>query len=370
MNNELIKSPTLLLDERKCRNNIKKMVTKTAKHNLAFRPHFKTHQSGIIGNWIKNEGVNRCTVSSLKMAEYFAGQGWNDVLIAFPVNVLEHQKINQLASKISLQILVYDAASIKILGEKIDADIGVKIELDLGSKRSGLLPGQHKEIDALISRITDHQHLKFTGFYSHPGHTYTARGENEVKSIYKDFLQDLSLLEQKYGDVPGFSITIGDTPGCTLVEDFGPIKEISPGNFVFYDVMQVNIGSCDYDDIAVVMACPVVGKNAQRNEILIHGGAVHFSKEVLTDPDGTIHFGKLAKSTTDGWEGVIPGCYLKSISQEHGLVHATDELLDKARIGDIVYIYPVHSCLSADLMKSYLTTGKIELSGDDSFLKY
>jgi len=119
----------------------------------------------------------------------------------------------------------------------------------------------------------------------------------------------------------------------------------------------------------VVMACPVVGKNEQRNEILVHGGAVHFSKEVLQDGDGTVHFGKLAKSTNDGWEGVIPGCYLQSISQEHGLVHATDELLDKTRIGDIFYIYPVHSCLSADLMKSYLTTGKIELSGDESFLK-
>ncbi len=369
MNKQLIKSPTLLLDEEKCRNNIKKMVSKAAKHHLALRPHFKTHQSGIIGGWIKSEGVQRCTVSSVKMAEYFADQGWDDILIAFPVNVLEHQKINQLAKNITLQILVYDVLSLEALSEHIDATVGIKIELDLGSQRSGLLPSQHEEIGELLSLIGDHSHFEFTGFYSHPGHTYTARSKKEVEAIYQRFIPDLELLDQKYAGKPGYSITIGDTPGCTLVEDFGPIREISPGNFVFYDVMQVNIGSCNYDDIAVVMACPVVGKNAKRNEILIHGGAVHFSKEALQDGDGKVHFGKLAKSTKDGWNGLINGCYLKSISQEHGLVHITDEMLDNTNIGDILYIYPAHSCLTADLMKNYRTTENVSLSDDAAFMR-
>jgi D-serine deaminase-like pyridoxal phosphate-dependent protein len=133
--------------------------------------------------------------------------------------------------------------------------------------------------------------------------------------------------------------------------------------------MQVNIGSCTYDDIAVVVACPVVGKNAQRKELLIHGGAVHFSKEVLKDADGTTHFGKLAVPTSSGWHGMIEGCYLKSISQEHGLIHATEEYLAKTEIGDIVFIYPAHSCLAADLMKSYflITKGK-QLMGSEIFM--
>jgi len=131
----------------------------------------------------------------------------------------------------------------------------------------------------------------------------------------------------------------------------------------------VNIGSCSYDDIAVVMACPVVGKNAKRNEILIHGGAVHFSKEALHDGDGTVHFGKLAKSNQDGWYGVITGCYLKSISQEHGLVHVTDDMLYKSNIGDIIYIYPAHSCLTADLMKKYWTTDNAILSNEEAFMR-
>ena len=67
------------------------------------------------------------------------------------------------------------------------------------------------------------------------------------------------MLKASYGHTMGFSITMGDTPGCTLSEDFGPIEEISPGNFVFYDAMQVGIGTCTYDDIAVVIVDGIIG---------------------------------------------------------------------------------------------------------------
>jgi D-serine deaminase-like pyridoxal phosphate-dependent protein len=368
MNQDLIKSPTLLLDEEKCKRNINRMAQKARKHQLVLRPHFKTHQSGIIGTWIRSEGVNCCTVSSVKMALYFAEQGWEDILIAFPVNPREYEQISHLANKVKLQILAYDKNALELLNKHTSVKIGVKIELDIGSKRSGLRPNQDAAIQELLTYIDENHHFYFSGFYSHPGHSYTARGKDQVMKVYEKFMPALELLAKKYADFPGFSITIGDTPGCTIVEEFGPIKEISPGNFVFYDVMQVNIGSCSYDDIAVVMACPVVGKSQERNELLIHGGAVHFSKEVLTDADGTMQFGKLAKINENGWQDVIPGCYLKSISQEHGLIHASDEFIQKTQIGDLVYIYPAHSCLTADLMKSYLTTEELLLTDHSAFM--
>jgi len=368
MDSMKIVRPTLLLDVKKCKANIHRMSEKAKDHNLHFRPHFKTHQSAEIGEWLRKNGVDRCTVSSVKMAEYFAGHGWHDILIAFPANVLEADKINELGRQVKLQVLVYNVETLKLLKEKIDANLGIKIELDLGSKRSGLAINQHEEIDELLKVIEANSNFHFNGFYSHPGHTYTSRSKTEVIKKYDVILEQLQMLKGAYGHKPGFSITIGDTPGCTLVDDFGPIDEISPGNFVFYDVMQVNIRSCGYDDIAVVMACPVVGKNPGRNELLIHGGAVHFSKETLQDPDGTIHFGKLANISTSGWHDRVADVYLKSISQEHGLIHVSNNLMRKTHIGDIVYIYPVHSCLAADLMKAYLTTDQVKMEGEPAFM--
>ena len=85
------------------------------QHGLDFRPHFKTHQSAYIGQWIKDKGIEKCTVSSVKMAEYFAAHNWEDILIAFPVNIREASAINGLAESINLQILIYDIDSLNQL---------------------------------------------------------------------------------------------------------------------------------------------------------------------------------------------------------------------------------------------------------------
>lgn len=368
LNTYSITRPTLLLDPEKCKANIHRMAVKAIRQQIKLRPHFKTHQSAQISEWIRAEGVNSCSVSSVKMAEYFARHGWDDILIAFPANILESQKLNELGDQIKIQVLIYDVEALKMLAQKVDASIGIKIELDLGNHRSGVSITQYKEINELINRIESVPNFQFTGFYAHPGHTYLARSKAEVNSIYSEVIEEVEILKSNYTHTPGFSITVGDTPGCTVADDFGSINEISPGNFVFYDVMQVNIGTCRFEDIAVVVACPVVGKNLERKELVIHGGAVHFSKEQLQDADGITNFGKLAVQMGTGWGNVIPDAYLKSVSQEHGIIHCSEVLLQNTQIGDVVYVYPAHSCLTADLMKSYLTTDNAIMQGESAFM--
>jgi len=46
-------------------------------------------------------------------------------------------------------------------------------------------------------------------------------------------------------------------------------------------------------------------------------------------------------------------CYVKGLSQEHGLIHADPDLLQSVNVGDIMLILPVHSCLTANLLKRY-----------------
>src|SRR5660398_51403 len=98
--------PTLVIDKEICLRNIERMAQKAADHKLKFRPHFKTHQSAKIGEWFKLFGVDAITVSSVRMAEYFAVNGWADITLAFPVNILEIENINRLAANIKLNVLV------------------------------------------------------------------------------------------------------------------------------------------------------------------------------------------------------------------------------------------------------------------------
>jgi D-serine deaminase-like pyridoxal phosphate-dependent protein len=162
---------------------------------------------------------------------------------------------------------------------------------------------------------------------------------------------------KKYPDV---IISNGDTPTCSVSENFEHIDEMRPGNFVFYDVMQAEIGSCQYKDIAVAMACPVVAKHAERNEVIVYGGAVHFSKDRI-EKDGKTIYGLIADKKENGWGNPVSGWFVKKLSQEHGTIHVPTEDFDSIKIGDLMYVLPIHSCLTANLMSKYYTLNDEEI---------
>ena len=351
-----ITRPTLILDKQKCLNNIKFMVEKGKKNNLKFRPHFKTHQSSIIGNWFRDFGVKSITVSSVEMAEYFADNGWNDITIAFPFNMLEIEKINELAAKINLNILIISENSLDFLIKKIKHKIGFFIEIDTGYHRTGISAEDIPKIEEILNKTKNSELINFRGFLTHAGNTYQAKSRKEISDIHFDSIQKMQKIKVYFrNDFPELQISIGDTPSCTLLEDFHGVDEIRPGNFVFYDLMQKNLGVCSNEQIAVVVACPVIARYPERNEIIIYGGAVHLSKEYLLHEDGSKMFGKIVKFNENKWTEPLSGMYLSSLSQEHGTIKVDSSGFDKIRIGEVVGILPVHSCLTANLHKFYLT---------------
>ena len=114
------------------------------------------------------------------------------------------------------------------------------------------------------------------------------------------------------------------------------------------------IGSCSTAQISVALACPIVAIHKDRSEIVIYGGGVHLSKERLYDEEGAV-FGRVVEEEKDGWGEVIPDMYVKSLSQEHGIVAVARKYINNYNIGDALMILPVHSCMTANLMKSYRT---------------
>lgn len=348
--------PTLLVDKQTCLTNIKFMSDKAKKHNLIFRPHFKTPQSIEIGSWYKEFGVDKITVSSLRMAEYFAADGWNDVTVAFPVNILEVDRINSLAEKIILNLLITSHEAVTILNKELKHEVNFFIKIDTGTHRTGIDSNNTSEIDKILNECKKSDKLIFKGFLAHSGHTYKANSTEDILSIHYEELKIMIRLKLNYNSIyPDIIFSVGDTPACSLANNFEGMHEIRPGNFLFYDLQQWKIGSCSLDKIAVVMACPVVSKNEKRKEILIYGGGVHFSKEVSSLDDGTPYFGYVVKLNKDGWELPDKKSYIRALSQEHGLIKASDELFNSTKIGDVLGILPIHSCMTADCMKKMFT---------------
>jgi D-serine deaminase-like pyridoxal phosphate-dependent protein len=356
MNIDNIVSPTLILDKNKCLSNIRFMSEKAKKNKLIFRPHFKTHQSRTIGKWYKQYGIYKIAVSSLQMAEYFANDDWKDITVAFPVNIREIETINSLAEEIQLNLTIENTESVALLNRKLEFELGFFIKIDTGYKRTGISFDIFLTIDKILKIASESDKLVFKGFLSHAGNTYKAKKPDEIIDIHTDALYKLSLLKKQYIEkYPDLIISTGDTPSCSLADNFEGIDEIRPGNFIFYDLMQYQLGTCNFNQIATIMACPVVSKHSERKEIIIHGGGVHFSKESIKIGNKNI-YGKLVLFTKDGWTEADKDHYLVKLSQEHGTLVISGELIDKIEIGELVGIIPVHSCLTANLMQEYLST--------------
>jgi D-serine deaminase-like pyridoxal phosphate-dependent protein len=156
-------------------------------------------------------------------------------------------------------------------------------------------------------------------------------------------------------------ISVGDTPGCSLCAGLGPVDEIRPGNFVFYDAQMLHLGVCSFEQVAGVVACPIVALHPEREKALIYGGAVHLSKDYLVD-EGTVKFGYVSPLNSDGWEAPIKGAWVDRLSQEHGVLRVPKAHLNRLQVGGLIGIVPAHICLTVSALGKYLTTSGEEIA--------
>lgn len=349
----MLSEPELRLDPARVQRNIARMLARAQGAGVRLRPHFKTHQSHAIGQWFRAAGVDAITVSSLAMAEYFADDGWDDVLLAFPFHRGMTARIEALAQRVRLAITVADPDTLD--GVRLQVPVDTWLKIDVGSARTGIDGSDIEAVRALAQRLAGRSDLRLCGLLAHAGHSYRVRGPAAVLAVHEATLAQLRTLQAALlPSVGPLQISVGDTPTCSIADTFPGVDEIRPGNFVFYDLSQWQIGACAADDIAVAMACPVVARHRSRGQLVVHGGAVHFSKDWMQiDGRQVFGLGLDPAASGDGWAGLQPALRLSALSQEHGLVDAPAGMLDSIRPGDTLLFAPVHSCLTADAMGRY-----------------
>ena len=229
--------------------------------------------------------------------------------------------------------------------------VEVFLKIDVGYNRAGLKVEEKQKIISIIEFCKTSNRVSFLGFLAHFGDSYKSRNKTEIKNIFRKSIERIKVLSD---DFPDYQISIGDTPTSSTIKKYPHfINEIRPGNFIFYDLAQYKIGSCKIDDIAIRMICPVVSIYEERQEVLIYGGCVHFSKDSLSENDndifGYVYFGGI-------WDVSNKIGYIKSLSQEHGIVKLEKEI--DIKIGDQLNVIPVHSCLAVDKMGAFYESGK------------
>lgn len=363
--------PTLLLDETRCRQNIERMAHKARQQGLRFRPHFKTHQSAEIGDWFRAAGVSACTVSSVTMAAYFADHGWDDITIAFSLNLRELPQITALARRVRhLNLLLESPGSAEELDGVLDTAVEVWLKVDCGSHRTGIAYDNTLLLENTAAAIRRSPHLHLRGLLSHFGDSYHAQGKAEVTALYHANLSRLQQARQRLlsAGTEALELSIGDTPSCSLVDDLGEVDEMRPGNFVFFDSTQLMIGACAPEEIAVALVCPVAAVHPERAEVVLYGGAIHLSKDFQPVGEHLVSYGLPVMLTDNGWGNPLPGGWVRSLSQEHGVVALEAHDLRNVRAGDLLGVLPAHSCLTLQAMRNLYTLDgrriRTMLSGD------
>ncbi|WP_113906903.1 alanine racemase [Aliidiomarina celeris] len=349
--------PSVLVDRSKAQRNINTMQAKAAQARVALRPHFKTHQSIEIGQWFGTPAHTPIAVSSVTMAQQFAEHGWRNIHIAIPLNPRELPALNSLASYCELTLTIEHEDTLATL-QRLRHPVHVVVEIDTGYGRTGLDWQQHPRIRSLLNALAAIPQVHQRGVMVHSGHSYGAEGEAGIQRVHNEssarLMELLQMLPKPEAadEQRGFRVSVGDTPTCSRMSSFPGATEIRPGNYVFYDLQQKYIGACEWSDIALAVACPVIARYPERNEVVVHGGAVHFSKDAVETPEGRI-FGQVMHRTEHGWGAPLGEAQVIGLSQEHGKIRMPASMVRSLKLGDLLVIVPAHSCLTMAAMGDF-----------------
>lgn len=362
---EGIQRPCLLLDERRLQANIQNMLDRSRGWQRPLRPHVKTHQSPALAARFREAGVQGITVSSLDMARLFLEAGWSDQTLALPLNPTWLPSLAELNTHASIAALVADPGVLQDLhGLPTSARIPLWVEVDTGHGRSGIPWNQPEELVALVRELRRMPACRFKGLLTHAGDSYAARGPVQVQAVAsrvgERMLNCRAALEA--AGIGPVALSFGDTPCCQLASGLEVYDELRPGNFVFHDLMQLQIGACGEEGLALAVLCPVLNVRPDLGQAVLHGGAVHLSREAIriaeTDATGQRDeprdcFGQVVALTARGLGERMADTCVTRISQEHGMLSAPASFLKDLRPGHVLAILPAHSCLAADLHREY-----------------
>ncbi len=336
-----ILTPALLISEPRMKTNLRHMQNLADANRVRLRPHTKTHKSVYLAKQQLRYGAKGITVAKLSEAETMQAQGINDLFIANQITQsLKMKRLRALHESASLIIGMDDHRQIDLLTPEFrstQTPLQVRIEIDSGLHRCGVEVNQ-TFVD-LAKKITDTPWMRLEGIFTHAGQVYAARSRNEVEAIGRDEGRIMEEARDRLSEA-GISVTsvsVGSTPTVEFSATNPAVNEIRPGNYIFYDAMQLALGSANKEDCSLFILSTVVSQPAP-DRIVIDAG----SKALSTD--GAVWLGGF------GLPLHMPAT-IERVSEEHGILKLTQTF--KALPGEPVLIIPNHACVTANLFSEY-----------------
>ena len=346
-----LRTPAFLIDLPRLKANVQGMKERAQKNNVTLRPHVKTHKTAEIARMQITAEAPGITVSTLAEARFYQKSGFEDITYAFPIAANKLDEAAELTAKLKAFNILLDQpqtlSAVEAYGREHGVSFKVFLKVDCGYHRAGVDPAKPAAVQ-LARQIAAFDHIEFKGILTHAGHSYHCRNVAEIVAVAR---QERNVMAQFADDLRENGITcetvsVGSTPTAMHAPDWQGVTEIRPGNYVFFDKVQADIGSCSLQDVATTVLTTVVAHYPAHNQMLIDAGALALSRDSGADHlDNNIVFGAVVNH---------PHLKIFSISQEHGLITADAPIaFTDFPVGSLLQIIPNHSCLTAALFPRY-----------------
>ncbi len=354
-----LETPCLILDRQALERNAQRMTARYAGTGVALRPHMKSAKSIDVARIALAGNFGGITVSTLKEAEYFADHGIDDITYAVGIVPDKLPRIAALIGRgVRLSAIIDQIDVAREVGARAQAEgvvIDMLIELDSGERRAGLIAGT-KGVVALGQALHELAGTNLRGVLTHAGNSYQCRSIEAIQQVAEaERLSAVTAAAQlRAAGLPCPVVSVGSTPTATHAVSLEGLSEMRCGVYMFGDVFQSEIFSCDLGDLAVSVLATVIGHRPEMNSALIDAGALALSKDRSTgapDLPEDIGFGLVMDAS-----GLrrIDGVRVGHVYQEHGMLVSDGAFpFDVLPVGTRVRVLPNHVCMTAAMHNTY-----------------
>jgi len=368
-------TPAILIEKSRLDENIQSMQALAIEQKVNLRPHIKTPKSVQIATMQRDRGAFGLTVAKLGEAEAFSAAGFTDIRLAYALFGEEkYRRVAALLPKTRISFCVDTKEGTQAASDYFsdhDLTVDVMLETDIGYHRCGVL-WDHPESIRFAQWVDGLPGLRLVGILTHAGHSYYGpqtegetleaslkRVSNQERDRMLAFASALKKAGIKSALDGSLEISIGSTPSIryftnTTLDGFS-VTEIRPGNYVFHDMTQVNLGVQPLDRCALTVLATVFSRH--RNDDGSERLFIDAGKKVLTS-DTAFKAEGYGQILYDAKAMVaMPHAVINALSEEHGWVRVRGG--STLRVGDTVRVVPNHACVVANMQPLlYLVDGE------------
>jgi D-serine deaminase-like pyridoxal phosphate-dependent protein len=353
-----ISTPAALLDVDRMQHNITRMQSRMTNLGVRFRPHVKTSKCIEVAQAQIQAGAQGITVSTIKEAEQFFAAGITDILYAVGITANKFAHALALIQKgCDLKVLtdsVQSATAISAFAVANDIRFKVMIEIDTDNHRSGIKPDSTQLLE--VAQALAMGGTELHGVMTHAGSSYDLNTPEALLHMAEQERSGCVLAAQRLRDA-GFTcpvVSVGSTPTALSAQKLDGVTEVRAGVYVFFDLVMLNVGVCETDDMALSVLTSVIGHQAEKGWVIVDAGWMAMSRDRGTQKQ-TVDFGYGQVCDVTGTP--LPGYVMTGANQEHGIISRRGEpdlsITSRFPVGSQLRILPNHACATAAQFPEY-----------------